>query len=248
MYSVPVPTLASHVRSSSATNSGPLSDPMFYSGFLDTASHPLALRSLRTFPVFAPPESPNTPLCIRRSASASAAFCRRASSRSRNHSSTHDSLVPAAAEGTIHLPTTASLAAFVSAALSNPRAPRYPLHAILPYMPAAIRQQSGDPPIAVAPVCAGQRHDLSRRRIFIASINHLVALCPSPLPQQPAGMPLGNPIVLARMPGTSHAATQDFQDFPLPHPSEFASPATAPPPAASAWRSPAPAFPLRRLA
>ena len=32
-----------------------------------------------------------------------------------------------------------------------------PLHSILAYMPTAIPQQSGDPPIAVAPVFAGQR-------------------------------------------------------------------------------------------
>ena len=75
-----------------------------------------------------------------------------------------------------------------------------PSHSILAYMPTAIPQQSGDPPIAVAPVFAGQRHDLSCQRIFVRSVEHFVALCPSPLPQQPAGMPLRYLIALACMP------------------------------------------------
>src|SRR5271168_5423865 len=75
-----------------------------------------------------------------------------------------------------------------------------PLHSILAYMPTAIPQQSGDPPIAVAPVFAGQRHDLSCQRIFVGSVEHFVALCPSPLPQQPVGMPLRYLIALACMP------------------------------------------------
>src|ERR1700735_647235 len=73
-------------------------------------------------------------------------------------------------------------------------------HSILAYIPTAIPQQSGDPPIAVAPVFAGQRHDLSCQRIFVGSVEHFVASCPSPLPQQPAGMPLRYLIALACMP------------------------------------------------
>jgi hypothetical protein len=45
-----------------------------------------------------------------------------------------------------------------------------------------------------------QSLNLSRQRIFIASENHFVALCPSPLPQQPAGMPLRDSVALACMP------------------------------------------------
>jgi hypothetical protein len=82
----------------------------------------------------------------------------------------------------------------------QPFTPLDPLHAILAYMPTTIPQQRRDPPVAVAPVFAGQRHDLARQRIFVRSVDYLVALSSSPLPQQPAGMPLGNPIVLARMP------------------------------------------------
>ena len=79
-------------------------------------------------------------------------------------------------------------------------APPDPLHAILAHMPTAIPQQSGDPPVALAPVLAGQRHDLARQRIFVRSVHSLVALCPSPLPQQPAGMPLRYLVALACMP------------------------------------------------
>jgi hypothetical protein len=82
----------------------------------------------------------------------------------------------------------------------QPFAPPDPLHVILAYMPAAIPQQRGDPPVAVAPVFAGECHDLSRQSIFVGSIKHRVALCSSPLPQQPAGMPLRYLVILACMP------------------------------------------------
>jgi hypothetical protein len=115
----------------------------------------------------------------------------------------------------------------------QPLAPPDPLHSILAYRPTAIPQQRGDPPVTITPVLAGQRHDLSCQRIFVGSVEHFVALCPSPLPQQPAGMPLGNPIVLAGMPDRATPPLR-LRSFPPPHPSEFASPKTAPPPAASA--------------
>ena len=71
---------------------------------------------------------------------------------------------------------------------------------IVKYMPTSIPQPRRDPPIAVAPVFAGQLHDLPRQRVFICSVKHLVALCPSSLPQQPAGMPLRYPVALACIP------------------------------------------------
>ena len=48
------------------------------------------LRSLRTFPVFSPPESPNTPACTHQSASACAAPSVVGHRAGRNHSSTHE--------------------------------------------------------------------------------------------------------------------------------------------------------------
>ncbi len=74
------------------------------------------------------------------------------------------------------------------------------LYSVFAYMPTSILQHRCDPPVAVAPVFAGQRHDLSCQRIFVRSVDPLVALCPSPLPQQPAGMPLRYPVTLACMP------------------------------------------------
>jgi len=67
-------------------------------------------------------------------------------------------------------------------------------------MPVCLSQQGRDPPISVPPVCARQPDDRSRQRVFVRAIDPFVALCSSPLPQQPAGMSLGYLIRLARMP------------------------------------------------
>jgi len=58
---------------------------------------------------------------------------------------------------------------------------------LVKYMPTAIPQQRRDPPITIAPVFAGQLHDLPRQRVVICSAKQIVVLCPSPLPQQPVG-------------------------------------------------------------
>jgi len=68
------------------------------------------------------------------------------------------------------------------------------LYSVFAHMPASIPQHRCDPPVAIASVFAGQVHDLSRQRVFIRSVDPFIALCSSPLPQQPTGMPLGNPI------------------------------------------------------
>jgi len=46
---------------------------------------------------------------------------------------------------------------------------------------------------------AGQLNDRSCQRIFIVALRRDVSLRPSPLPQQPASMPLGYSILLASM-------------------------------------------------
>ncbi len=147
-----------------------------------------------------PRGSPGTPACIRRSASATAASFRRASWRSRSHSSTRDSLVPAAAERTTRRSATTVLGAFCFCGTFSPSRRQIRCTRSLPTCHPASRN-SGDPPVAVAPVLTAQVDDRSRQCILVGSVDHLeLALCPSPLPQQPAGMPLGHSVVLARMP------------------------------------------------
>jgi hypothetical protein len=51
-----------------------------------------------------------------------------------------------------------------------------------------------------APILTGQRNDRLRQRVLIRPSDPFVALCPFPLSQQPVGMPLRDPIVLAGMP------------------------------------------------
>lgn len=87
--------------------------------------------------------------------------------------------------------------------------------------------------VTVAPVYAGQRHDLSCQRIFVRSVDPLVALRSSPLPQQPAGMPLRYPVTLECMDDRATPRSGP-RSFPPRRPSEFASPKTTLPPDASA--------------
>jgi hypothetical protein len=55
---------------------------------------------------------------------------------------------------------------------------------------------------------AGQLKDRSCQRVFIVALCSDVALRPSPLPQQPAGMPLRQPMLLA---GMFYRATAPFR-------------------------------------
>jgi len=193
MYSVPVPTFASHFRSSSATNSGPLSDSPIQHHIRQRFDHfipsqPSRHADRQTLPrVFVdqrqhPQRSPVMRHCAHEIVTPHMVRSFRSQPKARS----------------VVQPQPASRPLFLRH--FQPFPPPDPLHSILAYMPTAIPQQSGDPPVAVPSVCAGQRHDLARQRIFVASINHFVALCSSPLPQQPAGMPLGNPIILACLP------------------------------------------------
>jgi hypothetical protein len=82
--------------------------------------------------------------------------------------------------------------------------PRVIFHAALPPIaqeltnPFALARRN--PTIPVASVPAGQRDGCSCQGIFIRAIDSFVALCPSPLPQQPAGMQPRNSVGLAGMP------------------------------------------------
>src|SRR5271168_258676 len=73
------------------------------------------------------------------------------------------------------------------------------LHPILAYLPASTLQQRRNSPVSVAPVFTGQCHDRFRQRIFVDPRDRGIALCPSPLPQQPAGMSLAHFVFFARM-------------------------------------------------
>jgi hypothetical protein len=73
------------------------------------------------------------------------------------------------------------------------------LHPILSHIPARALQQHRDPTIAITAILAGQLKDRSCQRVFIVALCSDVSLRPSPLPQQPAGMPFRQPMLLAFM-------------------------------------------------
>ena len=74
-----------------------------------------------------------------------------------------------------------------------------PLHPIPSHIPARALQQHRDPAIPITAIFTGQLNDRSGQRVFIVALCSHVSLRPSPLPQQPAGMPLGYSILLASM-------------------------------------------------
>jgi hypothetical protein len=74
-----------------------------------------------------------------------------------------------------------------------------PLHPVLADRPSRPWQQHGDPPITLPPVLARQRDDCPCQGILIAAQNRSIPLCASPLPQQPAGMPLGESVLFPCM-------------------------------------------------
>jgi hypothetical protein len=61
--------------------------------------------------------------------------------------------------------------------------------------------------LAITAILAGQLNDRPCQRIFIVALRRDVSLRPSPLPQQPAGMPLRQPMLLA---GMFYRATAPF--------------------------------------
>ena len=86
--------------------------------------------------------------------------------------------------------------------------PPDPLHPVLAHTPARLAQLHRDPPISIASVLAGQLQDGSGEAILVVVLRRVIALRPSPLPQQPASMPLGQPVLLMSM---LYRATSPFR-------------------------------------
>ena len=62
-----------------------------------------------------------------------------------------------------------------------------PLYPLVVHVPAFGTQQGRDPPIAVAPILAGQIDDCLGQRVFIVTLNKYASLCCSRLPQYSTG-------------------------------------------------------------
>src|SRR5271154_6017773 len=92
------------------------------------------------------------------------------------------------------------------------------LHPILAYLPASTLQQRRNSSVTVAPVLTGQCYDRFRQRIFVDPRDRGIALCPSPLPQQPAGMTLAHFVFFARM---LHRTTPPLRAQKFPEATSF---------------------------
>jgi hypothetical protein len=92
------------------------------------------------------------------------------------------------------------------------------LHSIFAYLPAIALQQRRNSPVSVATVFTSLGNDRFRQRIFVNPRDRGVALCPSPLPQQPAGMPLAYFILFARM---LHRTTPPLRAQKFPEATSF---------------------------
>src|SRR5512143_3901334 len=73
-----------------------------------------------------------------------------------------------------------------------------PFHSVLAHWPSRLSQQRGDPAVAISAVLTSQRDDRARQGILVPTQNRNVPLCPSPLPQQPAGVTLRESVFRAR--------------------------------------------------
>ena len=71
-------------------------------------------------------------------------------------------------------------------------------HSVEAFAVAAITlQQRCNSPVSVATILTGQGNDRFGQRLFVDPLDRGLALCPSPLPQQPAGMPLAHCVLFA---------------------------------------------------
>jgi hypothetical protein len=101
-------------------------------------------------------------------------------------------------EKEVRIAATAVSAAFIFAVLSALRDARSA--APDPYPLASLHLAARcNPPVAIAPILTGQRYDRFAQRISVDPADHGVALCPSPQPQQPAGMSLTHFVLLSRI-------------------------------------------------
>ena len=95
----------------------------------------------------------------------------------------------------------------------QPLSPPDPLDPILTHLPACPSQQRRDSPLAIAAVVRCQGNDGLCQCILVQPMHRFISLPSSPLPQQPAGLPLTHPISLL---GTLHRTTPPLraQKFP----------------------------------
>ena len=92
------------------------------------------------------------------------------------------------------------------------------LYPIFAHLPAITLQQRRNSPVAVATVLTGQRNDRFGECIFVDPLDRGIALCPSPLPQQPAGMALAHFVLFARM---LHRTTPPLRAQKIPEATSF---------------------------
>ncbi len=92
------------------------------------------------------------------------------------------------------------------------------LHPIPAHLPASTLQQRRNSPVAVATVFTGQRNDRFGQFLFVDPLDRGIALCPSPLPQQPAGMSLTDFVLFAR---TLHRTTPPLRAQKFPEATSF---------------------------
>ena len=81
--------------------------------------------------------------------------------------------------------------------------PLDPLHV---HRPTCCAQQGRDPPIAVAPILAGERDDISGQRLFISPPARHFPLCGAMLAEHPAGQAFRNAELLPDMVDATAAA------------------------------------------
>ena len=92
------------------------------------------------------------------------------------------------------------------------------LYPISAHLPTSTLQQRRDSPVSVATVFTGQGNDRFRQRLFVDLLDRGIALCPAPLPQQPAGMALTYFVLLARL---LHRTTPPLRAQKFPEATSF---------------------------
>ena len=92
------------------------------------------------------------------------------------------------------------------------------LYPIFAYVPAITLQQRRNSSVSVATIFTGQGNDRFRQRLFVDLLDRGIALCPSPLPQQPAGMSLAHFVLFARM---LHRTTPPLRAQKFPEATSF---------------------------
>src|SRR5271170_5289659 len=92
------------------------------------------------------------------------------------------------------------------------------LYPICARLPTITLQQRRNSPVSVATVFTGQGNDRFRQCLFVDLRDRGIALCPSPLPQQPAGMALTHYVLFARM---LHRTTPPLRAQKFPEATSF---------------------------